>query len=153
LKVERQVMLGLRAKDPETRQRFFQLYNELLTRTLFARLQFIIQTQDWEAVSDEFWLKQGLDLILALLVEEEPINLAPNSARVPPLMPHGMMQDQGPMMQPQVGASTDGSDGSDGGVPITFESLTAKHAQFLTEMSRLLVSFSFPLIRKSKGNI
>ncbi|KAJ4791719.1 Transformation/transcription domain-associated protein [Rhynchospora pubera] len=138
-KVERQFMLGLRAKDPETRQRFFLLYHESLTRTLFARLQFIIQVQDWEAVSDEFWLKQGLDLILALLVENEPINLAPNSARVPPLLLHGLVPDRGPLMQAQGGASADGPEGSDAGAPLTFESLTAKHAQFLTEMSKLQV--------------
>lgn len=104
-------------------------------------------------MSDEFWLKQGLDLILALLVEEEPINLAPNSARVPPLMLHGLVPDRGPMMQAQVGASTDGSDGSDGGAPVTFESLTAKHAQFLTEMSKLQVSFRLPSSGKVKENM
>ncbi|KAJ3683868.1 hypothetical protein LUZ60_014095 [Juncus effusus] len=138
LKVERLFMLGLRASDPDTRQRFFLLYHESLDRTLFARLQFIIHLQDWEAVSDAFWLKQGLDLVLALLVDE-PINLAPNSARVPPLMLPGPISDRGSIMQPQVGTGSDGSDGSDGQQPLTFESLVAKHAQFLTEMSKLQV--------------
>lgn len=134
-KVERQFMLGLRAKDPETRQRFFLLYHENLGKTLCTRLQFIIQIQDWEAVGDVFWLKQGLDLLLAVLVENEPIMLAPNSARVPPLMASGPFLDH-PVVQQQVSDVPDCSDG----VSLTFDTLVAGHAQFLTEMSKLEVS-------------
>nr|XP_029116772.1 transformation/transcription domain-associated protein isoform X3 [Elaeis guineensis] len=133
-KVERQFMLGLRAKDPEIRQRFFLLYHESLGKTLYVRLQFIIQIQDWEAVSDVFWLKQGLDLLLAILVDNEPITLAPNSARVPPLMASGPFSDC-PVVQQQVSDAPDCSDG----VSLTFDTLVARHAQFLTEMSKLEV--------------
>lgn len=133
-------MLGLRAKDPETRRRFFSLYHDSLGRTLFQRLNFIIQVQDWEAVSDAFWLTQGLDLLLAILVEDEPINLAPNSARVPPLMASGPFPDH-PPVHSQVSDALDCSDGS----PLTFDSLIARHAQFLNEMSKLLVSLKLPI--------
>lgn len=34
-----------------------------------------------------FWLKSALDLVLAVLKEDDPIMLAPNSAQAPPLMP------------------------------------------------------------------
>lgn len=81
-KVERQYMLGLQSRDPEMRQKFFALYHDSISKTLFNRLQYIIQTQEWEALSDVFWLKQSLDLLLAILVEHEPITLAPNSAQV-----------------------------------------------------------------------
>ncbi|XP_038988658.1 transformation/transcription domain-associated protein-like isoform X2 [Phoenix dactylifera] len=134
LKVERQFMLGLRAKDPEVRQRFFLLYHETLGKTLYTRLQFIIQIQDWEAVGDVFWLKQGLDLLLAVLVENEPIMLAPNSARVLPLMASGSFPDR-PIVQQQVSDAPDCSDG----VSLTFDALVARHAQFLTEMSKFQV--------------
>lgn len=129
-RVERQFMLGLRAKDPETRRRFFSLYNESLGRTLFIRLHFIIQTQDWESVSDVFWLTQGLDLLLAILVENEEINLAPNSARVPPLMVSG------PVLDHHMSNAPDSAESSS----LTFESLTVRHSQFLNEMSKLQVS-------------
>ncbi|KAL6010354.1 hypothetical protein ACLOJK_000785 [Asimina triloba] len=118
-KVERQFMLGLRAKDPEIRQQFFSLYHESLGKSLFIRLQYIIQVQDWEALSDVFWLKQGLDLLLAILVENEPITLAPNSARVPPLMASGSLPERSGMQH----SSEDAVD-SDGG-PLTFDSLVA----------------------------
>ncbi|XP_059645489.1 uncharacterized protein LOC132287044 [Cornus florida] len=134
-KVERQFLLGLRAKYPEIRMKFFSLYHESLGKTLFTRLQYIIQVQDWEALSDVFWLKQGLDLLLAVLVEDKPITLAPNSARVPPLMVSGSFSDSS-MMQSLVADVAEGSEEA----PLTFDSLVLKHAQFLNEMSRLQVA-------------
>lgn len=38
-------------------------------------------------MSGSFWLKSALDLILAVLKEDDPIMLAPNSAQAPPLLP------------------------------------------------------------------
>lgn len=146
-KVERQYMLGLRAKDSEIRQRFFLLYHNSFEKTLFIRLQYIIQFQDWEAVSDVFWLKQGLDLLLAVLVENEPINLAPNSARAPPLMVSGPVLDRSAVL-PQLSEAQDGPESAS----LTFENLLNKHAQFLNEMSKLQVNMSlscFPFFNYS----
>ncbi|KAI3989472.1 hypothetical protein MKX01_022747 [Papaver californicum] len=133
-KVERQFMLGLRAKDPEIRQKFFSLYHESLAKTLFTRLQYIIQSQDWEALSDVFWLKQGLDLLLAILVENIPIALAPNSARVPTLVSSGSLPDHTGIQQ-QLPDALDDSEGV-----LTLDGLVYKHAQFLSEMSKLQVA-------------
>jgi transformation/transcription domain-associated protein len=85
-KVERVFLMGLRACDPAMRAKFFALYSSSVSRTLFARLQFIVSGQDWEALSNSFWLSQGLDLLLSILIEDEAITLAPNSAQVPPLL-------------------------------------------------------------------
>lgn len=134
-KVERQFMLGLRARDPEVRMKFFSLYHESLGKTLFTRLQYIIQYQDWEALSDVFWLKQGLDLLLAILVEDKPITLAPNSARVPPLVVSGSLPDHSGM-QHQV---TDVPEGPEE-APLTFDGLVLKQSKFLNEMSKLQVA-------------
>lgn len=140
-KVERQFMLGLRAKDPEMRMKFFSLYHESLGKTLFTRLQFIIQIQDWEALSDVFWLKQGLDLLLAILVEDKPITLAPNTARLLPLAASGSPPDSSGM-QPHIADVPEGPDDA----PLTFESLVLKHAQFLNDMSKLQVIIFFNLL-------
>eukprot|EP00879_Flechtneria_rotunda_P005042 GHRR01005319.1.p1 GENE.GHRR01005319.1~~GHRR01005319.1.p1 ORF type:complete len:3477 (+),score=1416.33 GHRR01005319.1:1112-11542(+) len=86
-KVERLFLLGMKAPDPYRRSRFFALYHKLVAAGLFERLQFIICTQDWQSVSNTFWLKPALDLILAVLKEDDNIMLAPNSAQAPPLMP------------------------------------------------------------------
>ncbi|KAH9611581.1 hypothetical protein KSS87_004438 [Heliosperma pusillum] len=130
-RVERQFMLGLRAKDPEARKKFFSLYHESLAKTLFARLHYIIQIQDWEALSDVFWLKQGLDLLLAILVEDQSITLAPNSARLPPLVASNLPDSSA--MNYQVTEVPDS-------VPLTFERLVHKHAIFLSKTSRLQVA-------------
>lgn len=134
-KVERQFLLGLRAKDPEMRRKFFSLYHESLGKTLFTRLQFIIQAQDWEALSDVFWLKQGLDLLLAILVEDKPITLAPNSAKVPPLLVSSSLSEFSGV-QPMV---TDASEVSVD-APLTIDVLISKQSKFLNEMSRLQVA-------------
>lgn len=132
--VERKFLLGLRAKDPEIRKKFFSLYHDSLEKTLFTRLQYIIEVQDWEALSDVFWLKQGLDLLLAILVEDKPITLAPNSAKVPPLLVTGAIPDS-TGLQPMPMDIPEGSDIAH----LTLESLVLKHAQFLSEMSKLQV--------------
>ena len=129
-------MLGLRARDPEMRIKFFLHYHQTLGKTLFTRLQYIIQIHDWEAVSDIFWLKQGLDLLLAILVEDKPITLAPNSAKVPPLVVSGNVPDSSGMPH----QASDVPEGSED-APLTFDTLVLKHAQFLNEMSKLKVSW------------
>lgn len=134
-KVERQFMLGLRARDPDIRKKFFLLYHESLGKSLFTRLQYIIQLQDWEALSDVFWLKQGLDLLLAILVEDKPITLAPNSARVQPVVVSSSLPDSSGMQQ-LVADVPEGSEEA----PLTFDSLVLKHAQFLNEMNKLQVA-------------
>lgn len=134
-KVERQYMLGLRANDPEIRAKFFSLYHESLAKTLFTRLNYIIHLQDWEALSDVFWLKQGLDLLLAILVEDKPITLAPNSARLPPLAVSGSLSDTSGMQHQTLNVSE-----GFGEAPLTFDSIVFKHSQFLNEMSKLQVA-------------
>ncbi|KAL3525275.1 hypothetical protein ACH5RR_013647 [Cinchona calisaya] len=134
-KVERQYLLGLRAKDPEIRMKFFSLYHESLGKTLFTRLQYIIQIQDWEALSDVFWLKQGLDLLLAILVEDKPITLAPNSGKIPPLTVSGTVLDC-TGVQPMVTDIPEGSEEA----PLTFDSLVLNQSRFLSEMSKLQVA-------------
>lgn len=134
-KVERQYMLGLRAKDPETRKKYFLLYHESLGKTLFDRLHYIIQIQDWDALSDVFWLKQGLDLLLALLVEDQSITLAPNTARLQPLVAPYHIPD-GSAMQHQTADVSEVPDA----VPLTLEGLVHKHAHFLNKMSKLQVA-------------
>ena len=77
--------MGLQAREPKLRHEYFQLHNASLGRTLFARLKHIVDGQEWEAMASDFWLKQGTDLLFAILLEKEPINLAPTSAKLAPV--------------------------------------------------------------------
>ncbi|KAJ6378431.1 hypothetical protein OIU78_028637 [Salix suchowensis] len=91
--------------------------------------------KDWEALGDVFWLKQGLDLLLAILVEDKLITLAPNSARVQPFVIASSVPDSS-RMQKQVADVPEGSEEA----PLTFDSLVLKHVQFLNEMNKLQVA-------------
>lgn len=59
-RVERSYLIGLRAQRPETRAKFFALYDGSVPRRLFDRLKYIILEQDWERLSHTFWLKQAM---------------------------------------------------------------------------------------------
>lgn len=58
--IERQYMVGLRASDPVVRAKFFSLYNAAVPHSLYDRLKFILEEQDWTRVSHTFWIKHGL---------------------------------------------------------------------------------------------
>ena len=85
-RVERVFLVGLRARDPETRAAFFSLYDASVPRSLFERLRYVVAGQDWEQVGGAFWLAQALDLLLAPLARGDPVRLAPTSSLVPPLL-------------------------------------------------------------------
>jgi transformation/transcription domain-associated protein len=86
-------------------------------------------------LSDVFWLKQGLDLLLAILVDDKPITLAPNSARVQPLLASSSLLETSGLQH----KANDASEGAED-APLTFETLVVKHTQFLNSMSKLEVN-------------
>uniref|UniRef100_A0A7S3QND2 Uncharacterized protein n=1 Tax=Dunaliella tertiolecta TaxID=3047 RepID=A0A7S3QND2_DUNTE len=86
-KIERMFMVGLRANNPSVRRDFFALYDSYVPMALFDRLQFIIFNHDWEAMAQQFWLKHALDMIFAVLKDDEDLLLAFNTAQVPSLLP------------------------------------------------------------------
>lgn len=58
--MERVYLMGLRAKDPIMRAKFFGLYNRSIECTLYARMHYVVVEQDWEQLCQFFWLKQAL---------------------------------------------------------------------------------------------
>ena len=84
-KVERPFCCGLQNPDPAVRSKFFKLYSERIPRDLFERLKYIIQTQEWEFLSNTFWLKHAVALLFDCLHMQDPVTLAYNSAHVPQL--------------------------------------------------------------------
>lgn len=86
--VEQAFLTGFRSTDPVIREKFFDLYKPLVGSSLYGRLKYILQSQEWEQVASRFWLKQALDFLLTVLCEDEPITLSPNSAHIAPLPSH-----------------------------------------------------------------
>lgn len=84
-KVERPFCCGLQNSDPVVRGKFFKLYSQRIPRDLFERLKYIIQTQEWEFLSNTFWLKHAVALLFDCLHMKDPVTLAYNSAHIPQL--------------------------------------------------------------------
>ena len=65
-KVQRAHMIGLRARDPQMRKRFFKHFESSVvkSRGLFQRITHIVQKQEWDAIGDSYWLKHAVELIL-----------------------------------------------------------------------------------------
>lgn len=127
-------MLGLRASSPVTRRKFFALYNAAIERQLFTRLQFIVKGQEWEALGPSFWLAHALELLLSLILEHEPITLAPNSAHLLPLLASGP-----PLPVPPFATAASEGGGEEEQRQRTFLGLVNKHAQFMNEAAGLQV--------------
>ncbi|CEG01408.1 Tetratricopeptide-like helical [Ostreococcus tauri] len=132
LKVERLHLLGLRTRRPELRKKFFSLYHEVIGKSLFQRLQYILCIQDWDAMADTFWLMQGLDLILSTLAEDERIMLAPNSALISPLLPIDL-ETKNPLPVPSKPKNAKSNSPE-------LDELIKRHAKFLHEKSNISVN-------------
>ena len=164
--VEQVFLMGLQAREPKLRHSFFQLHNASLGRTLFARLKHIVDGQEWEAMASEFWLKQGTDLLFAILLDKEPINLAPTSAKLAPVWDSAWQADKemldadtdaganeptGEKGSKSKGKAT-GDDKEEGGpdgeanVQKYARTLLSRHGAFMDTVSKLRVSdMIFPL--------
>lgn len=84
-KIERGFMLGLRCGDSTVRNKFFQIFHDSVAPGLPARLQYILQVQNWESLKDSFWVKQAAQLLLAASEGNHTLELAKGSSAFAPL--------------------------------------------------------------------
>lgn len=66
VQLENGFMMGLRCRDTNLRNKFFELFNRSIDNHIFNRLTHIFSTQNWEHASS-FWIRHALDLLLALV--------------------------------------------------------------------------------------
>ena len=79
-------MMGLRSPDPAIRAKFFKIFHRSIEKTLLGRMNYILATQNWESLGNHFWMKQALDLLLALRSRNLPITWkSESSPRIPSL--------------------------------------------------------------------
>mmetsp|Transcript_3976 Transcript_3976/g.6916 ORF Transcript_3976/g.6916 Transcript_3976/m.6916 type:complete len:1721 (-) Transcript_3976:97-5259(-) len=85
-KIERALMMGLRSSDPPTRRKFIELYGTTSRhQSICQRLMYILEQQDWECVSDSFWIKEAVDLLTATIPPFDIPLLQPDTAHLPAL--------------------------------------------------------------------
>ncbi len=81
-KVECWCLLGLRARSIQWRHKFFNLHCRNIGRTPYECLHYIFHIQDWEALSNTFWLNICINLVLRIAEGEQSPTLAPNSSQM-----------------------------------------------------------------------
>lgn len=71
LKLEVAFLSGLRCTNPTIRGKFFELFDSSIQRKLIFRLLYMVSSQNWEGMSQHYWLKQCIELILVTSVPGE----------------------------------------------------------------------------------
>lgn len=69
VKLENAFLIGCRSRDPALRTQFLQLFDEAVSRSVFTRLHYILDVQNWEMLAEN-WLHQALDLLLGAASKE-----------------------------------------------------------------------------------
>ena len=61
-KLEPAFLSGLRCINPETRKLFYEVFNSSIERRLYPRLAYIACMQNWEQISNQYWITQCLEV-------------------------------------------------------------------------------------------
>lgn len=75
-RLEQAFLLGCRAADPNMRERFIDLLDASIPRSLFARMTYIFGVQNWAALSDRNWIFLALHLLLSCV--DGDVQLSPD---------------------------------------------------------------------------
>lgn len=73
-RLEQSFLLGCRAKDSSLRERFMDLLDISVPRSLFGRLTYILGVQSWDALADHNWIFLALHLLLGAVDIDLPAN-------------------------------------------------------------------------------
>uniref|UniRef100_A0A7N6BH90 Transformation/transcription domain-associated protein n=1 Tax=Anabas testudineus TaxID=64144 RepID=A0A7N6BH90_ANATE len=65
-KLEPAFLSGLRCTQPLIRAKFFEVFDGSMKRRVYERLLYICCSQNWEAMGSHFWIKQCIELLLAV---------------------------------------------------------------------------------------
>ncbi|RDB22695.1 Transcription-associated protein 1 [Hypsizygus marmoreus] len=71
-RLEHSFLLGCRAKDSNLRERFMDLLDVSVPRSLLSRLTYIFGVQSWDALADQNWIYLALHLILGATDTDTP---------------------------------------------------------------------------------
>lgn len=74
-KLERAFMLGLKTTNSPLRDKFFQIYDGAVGSSLALRLNYVLAKQEWEHLSDTFWIKHATELLISAVEKHSPISI------------------------------------------------------------------------------
>lgn len=85
VRLEHAFLVGTRAQDVEMRNRFMNIFDQSLSRSANARLIYVFTSQNWDTLSDSFWLSQAIQLILGAVDMSTPLQLNVEDFKMIPL--------------------------------------------------------------------
>lgn len=84
VRLEPAFLVGTRAQDVEMRNRFMNIFDRSLTKTASARLIYIVTSQNWDTLSESFWLSQAIQLIFGAVDMNLSLQLHPDDFKMMP---------------------------------------------------------------------
>ncbi|KAG5928504.1 hypothetical protein E4U42_000535 [Claviceps africana] len=75
VRMEHAFLIGTRATDAAMRNRFMAVFDKSLSKTASARLSYILNSQNWDALADSYWLAQASQLLLSAVEMNTNIKL------------------------------------------------------------------------------
>ncbi|KAI5799270.1 hypothetical protein DFH27DRAFT_653555 [Peziza echinospora] len=85
VRLEYAFLIGTRAQDVNMRNRFLHIFDKSLSRTISSRLSFVLGNQNWESLSDSYWLNQAVHLLFGSVDMESHVELHEEDLRTRPL--------------------------------------------------------------------
>jgi transformation/transcription domain-associated protein len=85
VRLEHAFLVGTRAQDVEIRNRFMNIFDQSLSKSANARLIYVLTSQNWDTLSDSFWLSQTIQLILGAIDMSTPLHLHVEDFKMIPL--------------------------------------------------------------------
>nr|OQO29722.1 hypothetical protein B0A51_03481 [Rachicladosporium sp. CCFEE 5018] len=84
VRMEQAFLIGLRSHDIEMRARFMTIFDKALSRSTSNRFFKLISEQQWEVLSDSFWLKQIIQLMFGSIDQSTTLHLHEDDFRCLP---------------------------------------------------------------------
>ncbi|CAG9767854.1 unnamed protein product [Ceutorhynchus assimilis] len=82
-KLEPAFLAGLRCTQPNIRAKFFKVFDNSMRRRLYDRLLYIISSQNWESIGQQYWIKQVIELLLVTSTSKIGIEMSHQSSILP----------------------------------------------------------------------
>lgn len=79
-RLENAFILGCRSRDTSLRERFIDLLDSSIPKSLTSRLTYILGVQSWDALADCNWIYLALDLLLSSVDGDMPLASSTNTA-------------------------------------------------------------------------
>ncbi|CAO2647302.1 Nn.00g082240.m01.CDS01 [Neocucurbitaria sp. VM-36] len=75
VRMEHAFLIGTRAQDVEMRNRYMVIFDKSLSRTAASRLSYVLASQNWDTLSDSYWLSQVIHLMFGSVEMNTPAQL------------------------------------------------------------------------------